>query len=135
MFLDSMVPSIKGLLEYLKLYASYIPFYSSVRPGMYSVRHPPGMCLLDATRTLSTKDLYLAGIGSTSSISLSSSAEYPFQSAFIKLNRSLKCIVCGTMTGCALTQIGRCWVCGIGSMIDFLHMFAMLPDAKMRSVL
>ena len=72
------------------------------------------------------------GIGSTSSISLSGSAEYPFQSAFIKLKRRLKGIVCGTMTGWALTQIGRCWVCGIGSMID-LHLFAMLPDAKMRS--
>ena len=74
-----------------------------------------------------------AVVGSTSSISLSSFAEYPFQSAFIQLKRRLKCIVCGTMTGWALTQIGRCWVCVIGSMIDFLHMFAMVPDAKMRS--
>ena len=57
-------------------------------------------------------------------------AEYPFQSAFIMLKRRLKGIVCGTMTGWALTQIGWCWVCGIGSMIDFLHMFAMLPDAN-----
>ena len=38
-------------------------------------------------------------------------------------------IVCGTMTGWALTQIGKCW---IGPMIDFLHIFAMLPDTKMR---
>ena len=60
---------------------------------------------------------------------------YPFQSAFIKLKRRLKGIVCGTMTGWALTHIERCWVCGIGSMIDFLHMFAMLPDAKMTSFL
>ena len=81
--------------------------------------------------SLSSSSLFW--IGSTSSISLSSSAEYPFQSAFIKLKRRLKGIVCSTMTGCALTQIGRCWVCGIGSMIDFLHRFAMLPDAKMRS--
>ena len=132
-FPDSMVPSSKGLLEYLSLYASYRLFDSSVRPVMYSVPHPLGMCLLDATRTLSTTHLYLAGIGSASSISLLSSAEYPFQSAFIKLKRRLKGIVCGTMTGWALTHIGRCWVCGIESMIDFLHMFAMLPDAMMRS--
>ena len=56
-FPDSMVPSSKGLLEYLRLYASYRLFDSSVRPGMYYVRHPLGMCLLDATRTLSTKHL------------------------------------------------------------------------------
>ena len=29
--------------------------------------------------------------------------------------------------------MGRYCVCGIGSMTDFLHMFAMLSDAKMRS--
>ena len=75
----------------------------------------------------------MAGIGSTSSISLSSSAEYPFQSAFIKLKRRVKGIVCCTMTGWALTQIGRCWVCGIGSMIDFIHMLPMLPDSILRS--
>ena len=113
-FPDYMVPSSKGMLEYLHLYASYRLFDSSVRLGTYSVRHPLGMCLLDATRTLSTKHLYLAGIGSTSSISLPSYAVYPFQSAFIKLKRRLKGIVCGTMTRWALTQIGRCWVCGIG---------------------
>ena len=106
-----MVRSSKGLLEYLSLYASYRLFDLSVRPEMYSVRHPLGMFLLDATRTLSTKHLWLAGIGSTSSVSLSSSAEYPFQSAFIKLKRRLKGIVCGTrlleaQTGClvAYTQ-------------------------------
>ena len=60
-----------------------------------------------------------------SSISLLSSAEYPFQFAFIKLKCRLKVIVCITMTEWALTQIG---VCGIGSMIDFLHMFAILPE-------
>ena len=130
-FPESMVPSSKGLLEYLHLYVSYRLLDSSVRPGTYYVRHPLGMCLLDATRTLSTQHLHLAGIGSTSSLSLLSSAEYPFQSAFIKLKCRLKGIVCGTMTGWALTQDGRCWVCGIGSMIDFLHMFAVLPDAKM----
>ena len=37
------------------------------------------------------------------------------------------------MTGLALTQIGPCWVYAIESMIDLLHMFAMLSDAKMRS--
>ena len=68
------------------------------------------------------------------SISLSSSAEYPFKSAFIKLKSRLKDIVCGTMTGWALTQIGRCWVCGIGPTINLLHMFAMLSDANMRYV-
>ena len=47
----------KGLLEYLSLYATYRLFDSSVRPGTYSVRHSLGMCLLDATRTLSTKQL------------------------------------------------------------------------------
>ena len=46
-FPDSMVPSLNGLFEYLSLYASYRLFDSSVRPGMYSVRHPLGMCLLD----------------------------------------------------------------------------------------
>ena len=132
-FLDCMVQSSKGLLEYLHLYASYRLFDSSVRPGTYSVRHPLSMCLPDATHTLSTKHLYLAGIGSTSSISLSSSAEYPFQSGYMKLKRRLKGIVCGTMTGWALTQLGRCWVCRLVSMIDFLHMRAMLPDANMRS--
>ena len=106
-FPDYMVPSSKGLLEYMHLYASYRLFDSSVRPGTYSVRYPLGMCLLDVTRTLSTKH--------------------------IKLKRRLNGIVCGAMTGWALTQIGRCWVCGIRSMIDFLHMFAMLPDAKMRA--
>ena len=92
---------------------------------MYSVRHPLGMCLLD--------DSLLNTCSWLESISLSSSAKYPFQSAFMKLKRCLKGIVCGNITGLALTQIGRCWVCGIGSMIDFLHMFAMIPDAKMRS--
>ena len=29
--------------------------------------------------------------------------------------------------------IGRCWVWGIGSRIDFPHMFPMLVEAKMRS--
>ena len=56
-FPDYMVPSTKGLLEYLHLYASYRLFDSSVRPGTYSVGHPLGMCLLDATHTLSTKHL------------------------------------------------------------------------------
>ena len=56
-FPDSMVPSSKGLLEYLNLYTSYRLFDSPVRPETYSVRHPLGMCLLDATRTLSTKHL------------------------------------------------------------------------------
>ena len=54
-FPDYMVPSSKGLLEYLHLYASYRLFDSSVRLGTYYVRHPLCMCLLDATRTLSTK--------------------------------------------------------------------------------
>ena len=54
-FPDSMVPSLKRLLEYFHLYASYILFDSPVRLGTYSVRHPLGMCLLDATCTLSTK--------------------------------------------------------------------------------
>ena len=72
---------------------------------MYSVRHPLGMCLLDATCTLSTKHLLLAGIGSTTSVSLSSSAEYPFQSAFIKL----KGIVCGTSL--LEAQTGRLMAC------------------------
>ena len=66
-------------------------------------------------------------------ISLWNSAAYPFQSAFKKLKRRLKGIDCDTMTGWALTPIMRCWVCVIGSMINFLHMFAMLPDAKKRS--
>ena len=44
----------------------------------------------------------------------------------------LKGIICGTMTGWALTPIGRCWVSGIGTMIDFFHKFAMLSDTKMR---
>ena len=88
---DYMVPSSKGLVKYLH----FILFYSSVRPGTYSVRHPIGMCLLDATCTLSTKHLLLAGIGSTSSISLSGSSEYSFQFVFIKLKRRLKDIVCG----------------------------------------
>ena len=65
------------------------------------------MCLLNSSRTLSTKHLWLAGIGSMSSISLSSFAEYPFQSAFIRLKRRLKGIGCGTRTGCALTQLER----------------------------
>ena len=56
-FPDAMVPSSKGLLEYLHLHASYRVFDSPVRPGTYSVRHPLGMCRLDATRTLSTKHL------------------------------------------------------------------------------
>ena len=73
----------------------------------------------------------MAGIGSTSSISLSSSADYPFQSAFIKLKRRLKGLVCGTMTGCALNTDHA--VLGVRDrvMIEFLHMFAMVPDAKM----
>ena len=44
---------IKGLHEYLHLYYSYRLFDSLVRPGTY----PLGMCLLDATRTLSTEHL------------------------------------------------------------------------------
>ena len=52
LFPDSMVPSSKGLLKYLLLYGSYRRFDLSVRPGTYSVRHPLGMCRLDATRTL-----------------------------------------------------------------------------------
>ena len=43
------------------------------------------------------------------------------KSAFMKLNRRMKGIFSGTMTGRALTQTG-----GVG-------WFAMLPDAKMRS--
>ena len=41
----------KGLMKYLLLYACYIPFDWSVRPGTYSVRHPFGMRLLDASNT------------------------------------------------------------------------------------
>ena len=44
------------------------------------------MYLLGVTCThLYKKNLWFGGRGSTSSISLSTSAEYPFQSAFIKL--------------------------------------------------
>ena len=52
-----MVPSAKGLLEYLHLYALYILIDWSVRPGTYSVRHPHVIFLLDATRALSIKTL------------------------------------------------------------------------------
>ena len=61
---DSMVPSSKRLLEYLCLYASYRLFDSTVRPGTNSVRHHLGMCLLDATHTLSTKHKFVVAIGS-----------------------------------------------------------------------
>ena len=86
-FPDSMVPSAKGMPEYLLLYTSYRFFDSSVEPGPYYVRHLLGMCLLDATRTLYTKYFYLTMIGSTSSVGISSSVEYPFQDAFIRLKR------------------------------------------------
>ena len=41
----------KGLLKYLHLYASYILFDWSVRPGTYSFQHPRVMRLVDASNT------------------------------------------------------------------------------------
>ena len=70
---------------------------------------------------------------STSLIRLSSYVEYPFQSAFIRLKRRLKGIGCCTIIGWTLTQIGRCCVFGIGSMIDFLHICLMPEDEKIKS--
>ena len=52
---DVMNPPISsvilGLLKYLLLYTSYRLYHWLVRPGTYSVRHPLGMCLLDASNT------------------------------------------------------------------------------------
>ena len=42
-------------------------------------------------------------------------------------------VCCGTRSGFTVTHIGRCWLWGIGSRIDFLHMFLMFMEAKMRS--
>ena len=93
-----------------------------MRPATYSVRHLLGMCLLDLTHILSMKHLLLAEMGSTSSIRLLSSVEF----AFIRLKRRLKGIGCGSITGWTITQIGRWCVCGIGFIINFLHIIAML---------
>ena len=53
-------------------------------------------------------------------MSLSSSVEYPFQSAFLRLKRLLNGVYAGT---------DRAVLC----MIYFLHVFAMFSAAKMRS--
>ena len=90
---------------------------------MYCSLHPLGICFLDVTRINS-------GVGSTSSISLSSFVEYSFQSAFIILKRFLNVEGCATIKSFTCTQ----WcVCGIGSMTDFSHMSTMLEDANMWS--
>ena len=74
-------------------------------------------------------------MASTSSTLLSRSAENPSQSAFFSLKRLLNVVGCSTITGFTLTQIGRgrCCVWGIGSRIDFSHIFEMFDDANMRS--
>ena len=52
----SMIVSPKGSVEYCFLYASYMLFDSSVRPGMFD-HHPLGMCFLDAILNISTNRL------------------------------------------------------------------------------
>ena len=69
---------LKGLFIYCFLYASYRLFNFSVRPGMYTALHPFGMYLLVDTCTFSTKRM-----------SLSSSVEYLFQLAFLRMKRLL----------------------------------------------
>ena len=64
---------------------------------------------------------------------LSICVEYPNQSAFLRLKRLLYGVGCGTITGFTETHIGRCWVWGTGSRIDFPHMFPMHVEANMRS--
>ena len=88
-------------------------------PGMLSVLHPLGMYLLDNTRTYSIKRFH--EMGSRSSMSLSSSVEYLFQSAFLKFKRLLNGDGCGTTTRFTVTKIERCCVWGMGSIIDFSH--------------
>ena len=51
------VEPVLHALRLLFLYALHRFFDSLARPGTYSVRHPLGICLIDATRTLSTKHL------------------------------------------------------------------------------
>ena len=72
-------------------------------------------------------------MASTSSILLSRSAENHSKSAFFRLKRLLNVVGCATITGFTLTQIGRCYVWGIGSRTDFSHIFEMFDDANMRS--
>ena len=82
--------------------------------------------------TYNSDKLFIAfWCGINSSIFGFTCVEYPNQSAFLRLKRLLNGVDCGT--GFTVTCIGRCW--GIGSRIDFPHMFPMLVEEKMRSVL
>ena len=101
---DAIVKRIACIL----LYSSYILFDSSDKSGVYFVLHPLGIYLLEATRTFSTNQPYFYGMGSTSSINLSSYFEYPFQSAFCNLKCLLNGVRRATLTRSARTQIWGC---------------------------
>ena len=131
----SMVALPNVLIGYCFLYVSYRLCDSADRPGMYYSQHPIGICFLDVTRINYMNLPSFSGVRSTSSIRLSSSVEYPFQSDFLRLKRLLNVAGCATICGLASTPIRRCCVCGIGSMTDFLHMSEMLDYAKIRFVL
>ena len=110
-FPDFMVPSEKGLLKYLLLYASYGLFDSSVRLGTYYVRHNLVMCLLDATRILSKTVV----VGWDAFNVFNKIIEWPFQSVFIMLKTSSE-------KQWSLTQFGRCCVCGIEFMTSCTYL-------------
>ena len=56
-----------------------------------------------------------------------------FNLAFLRLNRLLNGVGCGTITGWTVTHIGWCCVRGIGSRTYFSHISEMFEDTKMRS--
>ena len=97
-----------GLLMYCLLYASYRLFDSLDRPGMLCLLHPVGICFLDVTRMASTNLSLFSGVGSTSSIRISTSVAYPLQFSFLRLNRLLNAVGRDTSTGFTVTQMWRC---------------------------
>ena len=58
----------------------------------------------------------------------SKSVEKSSHLAFLRLKRLLNGVGSGTITGWAVTQIGRCCVRGIGSRTDFSHISEMFED-------
>ena len=73
------------------------------------------------------------GGSSTSSMASSKSVEKSSRLAFLRLNRLLNGVGCGTIVGWTVTQIRRCCVRGIGSRTDFSHISEMFNYTKMRS--
>ena len=129
----SSVVLSKGVLMYCILYVSYRLYDSSDRPGMYWLLHPLVICFLGVMRMASTNLSHVSGVGSISSIRMSTYDAYPLQFAFLRLSRLLNAVGRHTNTGFTVTKMGRCWVPGIGFRTYSIHMLIMLEDAKMRS--